>query len=228
MLRLIAILAVLLIAPLAAQAQGANPDFYNGLNTLNRISPMQNPEYEPADRVLGRKMLDSKNKVVGVVKDALLTTNGTVSALSIDFDRLRLGQEVYVNMREMNVQSARGSYQVSYNSKQIQDAYPQMLAGIESAAGPDSDTVSLKKLIGAPVRNADGTRIGTVESVLFGAEGQWAEAIQVSMSSGQLRGRTIALPFGLVQYQQLGNGVEARVTPDQQEAMVNYLRDARH
>lgn len=227
MVRFITIFAFIFIAlpGFALAQQVGNSDFYGSVTGLNRIKPLQNPEYQSSDKIVGRKILDNKNKVLGTVKDIVLTTNGSVSALYVDFDRLRLGSEVYLNYRTLNVEPIDNGYKLAYRDSQIEEMYPQFLADIESAAGEEDDTLSLNAVVGSPVRNAEGTRIGEVESVLFGSEGSWAEALYITMTSGTLRGQSVAVPFGLVEFKRAGKNMEVSLNKAQSDAIVDYLRD---
>lgn len=229
MIRLFAVSMMLLILlPQTAQAQN-NPynQFLKALGEVNRIDPKQNPEYETSENILKRKMVDNTNKVVGEVQDVILNGNGAVSALAVDFDRIHLSNEVYLNYRDMDIEPAGKGYELGFRADQIKEMYPDLLANIESAAGDDADNFSLKKMIGAPVRRPDGTNLGTIENVMFGSEGSWAEALYISLSGGNLRGRTIAIPYGLVEFRNRGDRPEVVVSKEQGDAIVNYVRDSR-
>lgn len=49
------------------------------ITSLNRIDPLQNPQYESASDILKRRMLDRKNKVVGSIRDIVINENGNIA-----------------------------------------------------------------------------------------------------------------------------------------------------
>ena len=79
------------------------------ITQLNQIEPKQNPGFDSADEILTRRILDHKNKVVGEVHDITIKENGSIAAMQVDFNRLRLGPEVFVNYRDANARPSTGS-----------------------------------------------------------------------------------------------------------------------
>ena len=192
-----------LLAPafllMIATAQPLHADTLNRsletLSELNRIQPLQNPEYSTGEKLLDGRILDRKNKVVGELHDILLSSGGEVSSIAVEFNRLRLGAEVYLGSNELQINPVSNGYALGLDDDQIKDAYPEMLAGIESAAG-NSDIFSVRKIVGANVKARDGRHLGTVDQVLFTGNGARAEALYVAMKYGTLRGEGVAIPFG--------------------------------
>lgn len=192
-----------LLAPalllMVATAQPLHADTLNRsletLNKLNQIQPLQNPGYHTGDKLLGGRILDRKNKVVGELHDILLTPGGEVSSIAVEFDRLRLNTEVYLGYNDLQIKPVSNGYALGLDDGQIKNAYPEMLAGIESAAG-NSDIFSVRKIVGADVKARDGRHLGVVDQVLFTGNGARAEALYVAMKYGTLRGEGVAIPFG--------------------------------
>lgn len=218
------VLAVFLLAafPVIAVPPAYNPRTQE-IAAINRIDPLQNPEYEESQDLLKRRMLDRKNKVVGSVRDIVINGNGSIAYVDVDFDRMNLGRPVFVSYGTFNVKPVANGYAMTFDAKEIEELYPTLLAGIETAAGED-DAFSVKKMKGLEVWTASGRRIGTVNNVLFGAEGQRAELLYVSLSSGNLRGQGVAIPFGKADYDQVASQRRVTVPDDFAEAMIAFAK----
>lgn len=217
LLRIFSALILLLVFSPPIDAQELNPTF-NRLNEMNRIQPLQNPEYERTDRILGRRILDRKNKVVGQVHDVLLTRYGNISSLAVDFDRLRLREEVYLSYSDTQIRPASNGYVLGFDSAQIKALYPELLANIETAAG-NSDIFSVHKIVGADVKAQDGRTLGIVDQVLFGGNGSRAEALYVSLN-GMSRGKGVAIPFGSARMAYKEGQVSIMVSDDIADSMM--------
>lgn len=165
------------------------------LSDLNRINPLQNPKFDRADKVLKRKIIDRKNKVVGRVQDIVIHKNGTIASIKTDFDRLHLGNDLYLNYRTMNISTRSNGYTLGMDADELEDFYPQLLANIETAAGDGGDTFSVEKLMGAILYAQDGRKIGKVKNILFGNNGGIARAVYAELTYGIRRGKTIAIPL---------------------------------
>lgn len=221
--RIVRFLVLTFMLSVPALAQDYNHTLET-LNNFNRIKPLQNPEYEHADDLLERRVLDRKNKVVGEVRDILLNTNGSISSIAVEFNRLRLNTEVYLNTRTMDVSPVSNGYALSIEDDQIRDIYPELLAGIETASG-QSDVFSVKNITGAKIRAADGRYLGLVDQVLFGGHGERAEALYVKMKYGTLRGKSIAIPFGSAQFSTHGSQTKITVNDTMADAMISFAKN---
>lgn len=190
---IIAVLAFV-TAPSPAKAQ----DFGRTLeqfSQMNRTNPLQNRDFSRSDDVLNRKILDRKNKVVGTVKDISIRSNGTINTITVDFNRLRLSNEVALNYRELRIDSRSNTYALNLDSDEIQEFYPQLLANIETAAGDDAEITSVRQIQGATLQAEDGIRLGKIRHVLFGGNGSRVDALFAELSIGTMRGNTAAIPF---------------------------------
>ncbi len=215
-------LFLLLAVPAIAAAPVYNPKIQE-IAALNRIDPLQNPQYEQITDVLKRRMLDRKSKVVGSIRDLVLKDSGSIAYIDVDFDRMKLGRPVFVNYGTFNVRAVSNGYAMTFDSKEIEELYPTLLADIETAAGDDA-ALSLKKMKGLEVWTASGRKIGTVSDVLFGAEGQRAELLYVSLTTGNLRGKGVGIPFGKADYDQSSSHRRVIVPDDFAEAMINFAK----
>lgn len=219
--RLLVITLLVCFAATSAHAGDAaifNPKSQQ-ITTLNRTDVRQSPRYENAADILKRRMLDRKNKVVGSIRDIVINENGNISYIDVDFDRLKLGRPVFVNYGSFNVKAASNGYAMAFDAKEIEELYPNMLAEIETAAG-EEDTYSLSKMKGLEVWTASGRRIGTVSDVLFGSEGQRAELLYISLSTGNMRGEGVAIPFGEADYSQVSTQRRVTLADDTAEAVL--------
>lgn len=213
------LLTVLALPALAA------PEFSSNLLTVreyNTIQPLQNPDYERGEKILSRRVIDSKNKVVGKVDDVILAGNGSIESLKVDFDRLRLSTPVYINYRTLRINSVTRGYQLSFNDAEIAEIYPGLLADIATAAGGEGEDLSLSKLAGTQVAAADGRKIGKIGDVLFASSGNRADALYVDMSFGALRDKGVAIPFRSGTYSDDGLKTTLVIPDDLAEAMISF------
>lgn len=215
-----------LLAPASSRAEDASAaTFLQRLSQTNRMQPLQNPEYTRGSDVLNWSLLDRRNKVIGDVDDVILGSRGGITSIAADFNRLHLGQKVYLNYGQMSIRPATNGYVLGYADDQVENLYPTLLADIETASGIDADNFSADKLIGAAVMEEGNGKLGTVEDILFTGNGTRAAALYVNMTHGTMRGKNVALPFDLVKYQPGRNDVKVVLTTGQTDAVINYLND---
>lgn len=216
---------------LCAIVQPAQAQEYNRalemITQLNKIDPQQNPGLDSADEILKRRVLDQKNKVVGDVLDIVIKDNGSITAMQVDFNRLRLGPEVFLNYRDMNARPTTNGYSLGFNDEQLTTLYPTFLSNIEAAAGSEEEAYSVRKLLGTQVKAEDGRKIGLVEDVLFAANGGRVEAFLVSMQINNLRGRELAVPIDMAKIETSTFGRSLVVRDIQADAMIDYADDDR-
>lgn len=217
----IALTAGSVISAPAAIAQNFSRDL-EIISSLNRINPRQNPEYERSGDVLGRRILDRKNKVVGEVNDIVLRTNGNIELLNVELNRLRLG-DLFINYRSLNVEPVSDGYTLGFDSGQLEQLYPTLLADTQTAAG-NGDILSVNRVLKADVRSAEGRRIGVVEDILFGGNGSRAEAILLKVTQGRLRGKQIAIPFNGSTFEDTGRGPVVILRQSFADAMTEYAK----
>lgn len=204
-------------------AVAQSTDYMASLEKLNRINsyrPEQSPRHERSREIFSDRVLDRTNKVVGEVRDLILTRNGSIAHLDVEFDRLRLTTDrLVVNYPQLGIRPVSNGYKMSYTDDQIIELVPELLANIETAAGEDSDSYSLKKIIGSRVRAKDGRKLGKVEDVLFDSLGGRAEFLLVEMTQRSVRGELVAIPFSEARY-----GKKIQVKDSFADAMIAYAR----
>jgi sporulation protein YlmC with PRC-barrel domain len=213
---------VLCLMALPVSAADYNPKT-EVIAQTNRINALQNPKYDRAAEVLGRRILDRKSKVVGDVNDIILNENGNISYLDVEFDRLQLRNKVYVNYGTFNIRPTTNGYAMTFDANEIESVYPAMLADIESAAG-EEDSYSLQKLQGMEVWTESGRKIGNISDVLFGADGQRAELIYVTLSSGNTRGDGLAIPYTDAGFDEVASKRRITVADTTADAMVAFTQ----
>ena len=217
----VALMTVSTVMPALAQSIETTR-FLQILNSVNTPRPDQSGDYERTRDVISGKVTDTRNKVVGDVKDVILNENGSVKALYVDFNRLRMGNTaIYVDFRDFRTQPTSGGYKIGYTQDQLEEIFPSLLANMESAAGGEN-THSARKLVGKDVRNESGRKIGKVNDVLFNSNGGRAELLYIAMIAGALRGKNVAIPFNRADYKATNRGVKITVSDDQAKAMVEY------
>lgn len=209
----------------AAQDAGKpSAAFMEQLAQLNRMAPLQNPRYERARDILNRKILDSGNKTIGEVQDVVLDRSGNVESLLARFDRLHLRQDVYVNYQQMAVHGMTDGYRLAFQAARVEEMYPELLAGIETASGEDSDTVNLKALQGMALRDAQGQKIGEIKDVLFSPDGRFVQGLYVEVDSGTARGAGVAIPFDAVTFLEKSRWTGALLGEQDAQALLEFSR----
>lgn len=221
-MRFLLIISIICAVSGSAFAQSYT-EMYEQISTINRVQPLSNPSYARTYEVLTRKVQDRKNRVVGEVKDVLISKYGPVEALNVNLDRLNLGT-IIVDMQDTGIKSLRDSYAfANYDEEGIQDLYPTLLANIQTAAGEDQNVVSLQNLTGASVKTTSGDMVGKVEDVLFSKTGNVAEALYVQMKYKTMSKDHIAIPFGVADYSKLDSHKEVILFDDQAKAMSDFV-----
>ncbi len=219
---------LLLVGSNAAMAQGVTAidtvKFQKDLSELNRIRPLQNPRQEAAEDILDRRVLSSANKVVGEVQDVLLTKDGDVSSILVNFDRLRLGAEVYLNYAALDIQNVSNGYRLGFDGDEVEQLYPELLANIESASGGEN-LFSLKTLLGQSVATTDNKIIGTVQSVLFDDGGDYVRSVYLNIRYKNIRDYGIAVPLSALSIAPTNNGLNVRIDHKYADQIVAFIKD---
>lgn len=192
--------SALYAAPINAQERyGATLD---ALTAINRTPPLQNYEFDTSAQILSRRILDRKNKTVGEVRNVVVNDSGSISSLAVEFNRLRLPADVFLNYREMVQRPASKGYILTLDDDTLEDRFAELLAATETAAGR-SDIHSVRDMIGALLKSRENNqKIGVVRDVLFSNDGENAAALYVEMTLGLLRGTYVAIPFAMPKWQQ--------------------------
>lgn len=212
--------------PVQVSAQNAGyTQFLEILNDVNRIDATQNRSYDSHEKILKKRVMDNKNKVVGEVRDVILTPNGSIAALAVEFNRLRLSQEVFLNYGDMQIRTASNGYVMGFDDDQIEDIYPTLLSNIETAAGEDTDRYSVSSIIGAPVKDEEGRYIGNVKKVMFGKRGSRAELLYIALAHSFMRGRHVSIPYSAAKAKPKGNEMELFVSKEQADAILDYAKN---
>lgn len=222
---LLAAAALTLFATPALASEASYSRTMQAISTLNKMPAMQNPSFRTEGDVLATRVLDSANKVIGEVEDVILSPSGSIEALRVDFDRLRLSDDVIINYRDMGVKPVSNGFAVGFEAAQMAAMYPRLLAGIETAAGSEAGNVSIKTLNGAALRTDNGRKIGEVQNVLFGSRGSQAKALFVTMMMGGVGAKQVAIPFNTGDIDASGHRTTITVSEAQATAMRDFIRE---
>lgn len=213
-------------------AQGASaqqtPAYFSALDTINdvnRSNPRQSARQERVKEIISDRILDSRNKVVGEVKDVILDRNGAILQLDVEFDRLRLSTDrMIINARQFGVRPVSNGYKLNYTDDQIVEIVPSILANIETASGPGAqDSFSVRKMLGRKVKNRDGKTVGKVSDILFDNLGGRADYLVVAVTASGARGEKVAIPYSRPSYTSSAAILDNAFA----EAMIDYAKDQR-
>ncbi|MCK5375143.1 MAG: PRC-barrel domain-containing protein [Alphaproteobacteria bacterium] len=190
--------------PTAAKIMGLQKT----ISEYNRIKPLQNPRYEESSEILKRRVIDSRNKVIGEVQDVLFDRYGRVTSLYVEFDRLNLGQSVYLNHDILDVKSVTTGYRLGFNDDEIKTLYPALLSGIETASGTTKDNeqnrFSLKDILDTDVINSDGIIIGNLQDILFDNNGAYVRSVYLNINHRSVHNEGIAVPISILKFIEKG------------------------
>lgn len=190
------------------------------LETLNEKDPEQNRSFIGMGDIIGRRILDNTNRVLGDVRDITLDRNGGIVNLQADLDRLNLGAGTMpINFDRFGVRLSNNAYKLNFNDDQIAGLVPEILATIPTAAGENTDTFSLKKIRGKKVYAFDGRYIGKVRNVMFNASGTRAEMLYIDIGYKSLNGKKLGIPFAGNTYE--SNSIKVR--DDMADAALAYF-----
>ena len=218
----IVLLSIILLFTYPVEVQAGNADVMQGVKRLEQINkrkPEQSSNYERSKDVLSGRMLDKTNRVVGKLNDIVLDRSGSIEMLDINFDRLRIdAKRLNLNYGQFGIRPASNGYKMSYTDDQIIELVPELLANIETASGRNTNTYSVKKLIGRTVYSRDGRKIAKISDILFDSAGNRAEFALVKMEYKGVRGKKFAIPFSVPSYR----GKKISVKNDFADAMIEY------
>jgi sporulation protein YlmC with PRC-barrel domain len=214
------VIAFAAISPAVAQD---TPEYFSALDTINRINkskPQQRAGQDSVKEVIKGRILDSRNKVVGEIKDVILDRNGAISQLDVEFDRLRLGTDrMTINYSQFGVRPVSNGFKLSYTDDQIVELVPAILGGIETASGGNNENYSIRKMVGRTVKNKDGKTIGKVSDILF--DNGRADYLLIAVSANSARGEKVAVPFSRPTYK----GTTITLDDTYAKAVVDYAVD---
>ena len=224
-IRLALVYFLLCVAAMPVSAQSYSQTV-ESIARLNDYKPLQNPALERGSELLGHKVIDGKNRVIGEVRDIIVQPNGGIQFLNVEFNRLQLGT-LSLNYRQMGIKPASNGFAMALDDSQVESLYPTLLAEMETAAG-EEDLQSVKNMIGAKVKAENGRMIGTVDDVLFNSGATRVEAVYVGLKSGLLRGEHVAIPFGRSMVFKGREGFETIVVNnDVADAALEYAKENR-
>ena len=195
------------------------------ISEINHSNPLQNPSYDRSGKVLSRRVLDRKNKVVGHIEDVIIKSNGHIQFLNVELDRLKLGS-VYLNYKQMVIKSTSNAYSLAIKDREIKNLYPSLLAEMETAAGNRNELISVKNIIGASIRTENGRMIGVVNEILFSEKASRVKALYVTLKTGVLRGKHIAIPFGSsFSFNNTGQRKNIIIDNDMAKSVLQYAKE---
>jgi sporulation protein YlmC with PRC-barrel domain len=194
------------------------------LTTLNRYPPLRSSEFDLSSQVLGRRIIDRKNKVVGQIKDVIINSNGGVEMFLVEFDRLKVSGAVYMDANELKVGDFTKRYSIDMNDEELVTMFPTLLANTATAAGDATEMQSVGKVVGAEVISDDGRRLGTVENVLFDNSGKKARGLYVNFTHSAMGSNSFAIPFSMVSFAEKTGKTVIVVDPAEADLLVEFIK----
>ncbi|MDH5722622.1 MAG: PRC-barrel domain-containing protein [Alphaproteobacteria bacterium] len=227
-MRLLCLPLILLIFSIPAFAQNIEEEkklltpitFLDYLREHNRIKPMQNPKHEHGIDILDRRIMDQTKKAIGQVKDVVVSTDGKIRYLKIDFDKISLRKEVYLDYHRMNIGANNDGYTLPFRKEEIKDLYSKFTRQIT----PHSDQISLVGIIGKEIRDTNKIRLGTIDEILFDEFGSKVELIYMTVDYGVIRDKGLAIPFESVKFDYRNGYVYPTIEKEFSDIVLDYVR----
>ena len=221
--RFILMLALLGTAPVAHGSEALKQQYLQELQEINARNPARSSQYEDLANIRDDKILDSTNRVVGEVNDILLSQQGNIEYMNIDFNRLKLGTDsLFMAYGRAGMRPVSNGYKMTLSDDDIRTQLPTILAQTASAAGDDQDIYSASKIPGAPVFAQNGAQLGVVKKVLFEGQGRYAELLYIDYNHKRTRGRDMAIRFNDARFDASGNALRINVPVALAEAMEDF------
>lgn len=215
------------VAPMAAaqsEPRAQPMGMMQALPIMNRIKPLQNPKYTKASGLIGRSVIDRANAQVGRVEDVQFTSEGAAAALRVTFDALRLGQPVYLRYDTTRITPASNGYKIGLQGAEVAGMYPELLAGIETAAGDGADIFSVRGMMGAKIYTPDGVAVGEIAEVLLNEPRTRAEGFYMQITQGAAKGKAAAVPFGALIFEEKNGAVRARMAAEDYKTLLRFMQ----
>jgi sporulation protein YlmC with PRC-barrel domain len=204
------ILALTLPHP-AGAGQGAQ--WLEHIRALNAQSSKRVVGVPVAGDIIGRRVVDNTNRVIGEVDDILIGTNGNFENFIIDLDGFGT---IPLPARRLQRQS-KSSFAVSVH----RDDIGRLAADIETASGSGlAAPMRVSRLAGATVRGVSGQRYGTVSALVLGGRSR-IQAIHVKSARGKVG--IVALPVNAGM--RLEPSGVLRLNSAYESALGRYLRE---
>ena len=227
-MRFLRLTLILLAFSLPAYAQDIEEEerlltsitFLDYLREHNRIKPMQNPKYEHGTDILDRRIMDQTKKAIGQVKDVVVSTDGKIRYLKIDFDKISLRKEVYLDYHQMNVGANNNGYTLSFRKEEIKGLYSKFTRQIT----PHSDQISLVSIMGKEIRDTNKIRLGTIDEILFDEFGSKVEQIFIKVNYGLIRDAGLAIPFESVEFDYRNGYVYPIIKKEFSDIALDYVK----
>lgn len=194
--------------------------FLEYLREHNRLKPLQNPKHEHGKDILDRRIMDLTKKAIGEVEDVIVSKDGKIRYLKINFDRISLRKSVYLDYGQMNIGANNDGYTLSLRQEDIKDLFPKF----ERKITVHSDNISLQGIIGKEIRDTNKIRLGTISEILFDEFGSKVEQIYVTVSYGMIRDAGLAIPFESVSFDDHNGYVYPTIKKEFSDIAIDYVK----
>lgn len=189
------------ITPVHAAISGDVMQNLRELENENNKRPWRNGSYESLSGIVGDRVLDETNHVIGSVRDVVLSSNGSIEAVDVNVGKLRVAsQKIQIDYRALGGEAVPGGYKFGVRDSELDEILPLMLAQISPSAGGHKTYFSAKSLVGVPL-HANGDKIGTIHDVLFDSLGRRAQYVLVRPSGKGVGKGEFVVPFSSVTYE---------------------------
>lgn len=224
MIRSLIVLTVLCFAapalaePAAGPAPVSQQDYISQVLDLNRVPPQQNPLYMMGNKVLAYRLLDRNRRALGKMQDITLGADGSLQSIQVHMIAPGFNEELSFDIKAYNATPESDAYVVSLSRDQVEQNLPDLLAGIETAAG-ESQPITVQSLVGARVQTDRGRQIATVQDVVIDDDRKVAVALLLTMLGGN---QTVAVPYKTSRIERRGPKATVELSEAQAKVASSY------
>ncbi len=224
----LALAALLILGSAPAKAadspQTNDPAFTSAVLELNKVNPVQNPQYKLASRVTDSRLLDQNRRTLGKVTDVTFDQQGKMTSVQADVTATGFQQSLSFDVAAYNVAAESDILTVGLTRDQVQNSLPALLGQIDTAAGEgEGQPITARSLIGASVKTPKGDTIGRVDNVLIDERRKIAVALLLTLASGSGQS-TVAIPYQAPKIERHNVRASVEVTEDQAKIASAYAR----
>jgi sporulation protein YlmC with PRC-barrel domain len=193
------------------------------LPDINKSSVINGGQYVTSRKILERRVRDSEDKLAGEVRDVYIGSGGTLSALSVVFNRLRLNGTAELDLKADGVSGTEEDYKIALPASDIKTVFPQLMERTKTA--PQPSAFSISKLLGADVVSTGGDEIGKLKEVLFDAKGEHADLAYLGVNFGPFKNKPVVVPFGVIDLQEKHSKPVLVMSSEDIETVFKFMSD---
>lgn len=186
--------------------------FFDQIHKANRDARPGRAHFSDLREIIGRRVVDETNRVIGEIDDVVMNDRGTIENIVLDIN----GQG-HVPLHPRNLRPfSESALQLAFH----RDDIGRYVAEIEPAAG-DAGRLRGRDILGARIVGVSGERFGTVQDAFLNETGTNVIAVTVRGSKSHVGNLVLPVNRGM----RTGPGRIVLLNSAYSAALNAYLRD---